>query len=340
MTALTEFQRLEAAGNWRSAPDERAREVIVSVGDATLVLSDPKSETPLSHWSLPAVTRLNPGEMPALYGPGSAGADERLEIDDALMISAIERVHRAIAQRRAHPGRLRGGLMALGVAAMVVAAVAWLPGALVRHAARIAPPAQRAALGTMVLAEIERSSGAACRRRGGETVLNHLAPRLLGTGATVAVVPATLPEALRLPGNLFVIGSNLLADPTGPEVLAGHLLATSVATGDAEATRAALERAGPRAALQLLTAGRLPSNALAGYGEALLSRQPARASDGPLLDAFEAAGVPSAPYARAIDPSGESVLALIEGDPFRTGTAPLPLLTDQQWVALQEICRE
>ncbi len=62
MTALTKYARLETTGLWRETPDGQRREVIVRMGDATLMLTDPKSETVLSHWSLPAVRRQNPGK--------------------------------------------------------------------------------------------------------------------------------------------------------------------------------------------------------------------------------------------------------------------------------------
>ena len=65
MTALSDYQRLEAPGVWRPSPDAQRRDVIVSLGDATLVLSDQK-DAALAHWSLAAVERRNPGRMPAL----------------------------------------------------------------------------------------------------------------------------------------------------------------------------------------------------------------------------------------------------------------------------------
>mgnify|MGYP005990444423 FL=1 len=40
MTALTKYDRLEATGLWRPAPDGQRREVIVSIGNATLMISD------------------------------------------------------------------------------------------------------------------------------------------------------------------------------------------------------------------------------------------------------------------------------------------------------------
>ena len=40
MTALTQFDRLEAPGVWRPAPGARLRDVVVAFGDATLILRD------------------------------------------------------------------------------------------------------------------------------------------------------------------------------------------------------------------------------------------------------------------------------------------------------------
>jgi hypothetical protein len=70
MTALKKYQRLESPGLWRDTPEAQRREVVVAFREASLVLSDPRTELALSHWSLPAVERLNPGTLPALYGPG------------------------------------------------------------------------------------------------------------------------------------------------------------------------------------------------------------------------------------------------------------------------------
>ncbi|MDO5646590.1 hypothetical protein [Paracoccus sp. (in: a-proteobacteria)] len=338
MTALTEFQRLEAQGAWRETPDAQLREVVVSVGDATLMLLDPKSERPLTHWSLPAVARLNPGKTPAIYSPSPDAADETVEIDDALMIQAIERVHRAIEASRAHPGRLRGGLTAVAIVAMLIAGVLWLPDALIRHAANIAPPAQARMVGQAVLADIERSTGAVCRRTSGQAVLNYMTPGLVGDGAAVVVVPGPLNGALRLPGNLYVAGSHILTGAAGPEVLAGHLLSTELAQTDRAVTRAALRHAGFRAALRLMTLGSLPSNAMAGYGEILLTDAPPRPDDTALLDAMRARNLTSEPYALSLDPTGAGVVALIDGDPVRHGVTPADLLTDPQWLALQQIC--
>ncbi|NOX74880.1 MAG: hypothetical protein GXP03_15105, partial [Alphaproteobacteria bacterium] len=93
MTALKQYEKLEAPGLWRETADAQRREIYISFGDTTLVIRNHKDEV-LSHWSLPAIIRLNPGVMPALFSPDISAA-ETLEIDDDTMIDAIEKIRAA-----------------------------------------------------------------------------------------------------------------------------------------------------------------------------------------------------------------------------------------------------
>ncbi|WP_405405659.1 hypothetical protein [Paracoccus sp. Ld10] len=302
------------------------------------MMMDPKSDRPLAHWSLPAVTRINPGQLPATYTPNGSEPDETVEIDDPLMIEGIERVQRAIAVHRAVPGRLRGVVTVLAVMAMLGALILWLPDAMIRHAARIAPPAQSRTIGLAVLAELEKSAGAVCRRSSGQQVLDWITPTLIGDDALVQVVPAPLNGARRLPGDVYVLGNDLLTTTPGPEASAGHLIAARLAVEDKQTTLDALQYAGLMNALRLMTLGTLSRNAMQGYGEALLADTPPRPDLATLPPAFAERGLSTEPYARSIDPTGAAVLPLIEADPIRQGTEPVSLLTDEQWLALQQIC--
>ena len=80
MTALAKYERLECDGLWRADKDAQRRDVVISFGNATLVIAD-NSGRPLTHWSLPALERRNPGETPAIFVPGE-DADETVEIAD------------------------------------------------------------------------------------------------------------------------------------------------------------------------------------------------------------------------------------------------------------------
>jgi len=334
MTALKQFERLESSGLWRESPQAQRRDVIVTFGDASLVVADGQAR-PLTHWSLAAVTRLNPGDLPALYSP-DPDSGETLEVEDDLMIDAIETVRNAIARARPHRGRLR--LLAFGgsLAAVLALGLFWMPGALVRHTASVVPASARAEIGAALLAQITRVSGLPCREAGGRQALARLGARLPGKGQAV-VLPAGIARAAHLPGGLVLLNRALVEDYDGPDVAAGFILAERARAAATDPLQTMLHAVGLRATFRLLTTGTLPDGALRAYAEELPTAAPRPLADDTLLARFAEAGVPSSPYAYALDISGETVLGLIEADPMR-GRTHEPVLSDADWVRLQGIC--
>jgi hypothetical protein len=338
MTALRKYQRLECGGLWRETPQDQRREVLVRFGDATLVLSDPKSGTAVSHWSLPAIERINPGQEPPVFAPGTE-ATESLELTDPEMIAALGAVRHAVQAATARPGRLRGVLLAGTAAAVVLAAVVWLPGALVRHTASVVPPAQRADIGQRALDDLVRVTGATCNNQLGLQALAALSERVFGPVDTpiLYVVPEGVDLPLHLPGDVIILPRRLIEQANGPEAAAGAALVERLRSRAQDPIVPLLDYAGLKATLQLLTTAELPDTALNGYGEALLRATPEALPDSTLLSAFEAAQIPATPYALAIDPEGKTTAALASGDPYK-GLAPSPLIPDESWIALQGIC--
>ena len=335
MTALTEFERLEATGLWRPNAYEQRRNVIVSLGDATLTISA-MNEVALAHWSLPAVERRNPGERPALFAPGP-DAKEDLEIDDDLMIDAISRVHAATQRRRPHPGRVRTLVLSGALTLLLAFCVLWLPGALVSHAASVVPPAVRADTGARLLRHMTRLSGAPCEDASARAPLTSLSRRLMGTGSgQIVVLPDAAGTAFALPGQIVIVDRRLIEDHDTPGPIAGHVLAALERAADTDPIRRVLDASGPMAAITLMTTGEIPDADLGTYAERLLARPVDAVNTQGLLDRFREADISSTAYAYALDLTGETVLPLIEGDPV--GDDAAPLLTDGQWVALQQIC--
>ncbi|MBL9072687.1 hypothetical protein [Tabrizicola sp.] len=338
MTALRKYQRLECGGLWRETPQDQRREVLVRFGDATLVLSDPKSGAAVSHWSLPAIERVNKGQEPAVFAPGT-DALESLELDDPDMIAALGTVRQAVQAATARPGRLRGVLLAGTAAAVVLAAVLWLPGALVSHTASVVPPAQRADIGQRALDDLIRVTGTPCNDRLGLQALAALSERVFGPVDTpiLYVLPEGVEQPLHLPGDVIILPRKLIDQANGPEAAAGAALVERLRMKVQDPIVPLLEYAGLRATFELLTTASLPDTALSGYGEAMLRAAPAALPEATLLAAFESAQIPATPYALAIDPEGKTTAALASGDPYK-GLAPSPLIPDESWVALQGIC--
>ncbi|MDJ0827575.1 MAG: hypothetical protein QNJ16_18960 [Rhodobacter sp.] len=338
MTALSEYQRLETPGVWRASAGDQRRDVMVSVGDATLVIYDMANRA-LAHWSLPAVERLNQGTRPALYRPGEDSPEE-LEIADDMMVDAIETVRRAIARRRPQPGRLRFFLLGGGLAAVLALAVFWLPDALVRHTAGVVPEAKRAELGARLLGDIRRVAGAPCETALGRRALNRLYARLLADRpGRLVVLPGGIAETAHLPGGLILLNRALVEDQEDPDAAAGYVLAEALRSEAQDPVETLLRATGPVTAFRLLTTGDVQDADLAVFAEVVMTAAPAAIDPETLLQRFAAAVVSSTPYAYALDISGETTLALIEADPVPPGGGRT-VLADGDWVSLQGICGE
>lgn len=335
MTALTQYQRLESTGIWKAGQDEQRRDVVVSFGHATLVLST-SNDKPLTHWSLAALQRLNPGERPALFAPDTEGS-ETLEIDDADMIEAIGTVHKAIAKSKSHPGRLRHWLTGAGLVIGVSICVFWLPDALTRYAASIVPPVKRVEIGTALVDRIARLGGTLCESTYGVKALNRLRENVLGPNDRLAVVSEGVRTTVNLPGGYILLNRRLVEDYEDPAVTAGYLLAEQWRRAQDEPLERLLRTSGLGATLHLMMTGDIAPQTLDTYVETLLVSPSRPVPDEALLSAFASHNISSAPFGYAVDVTGETTLALIEGDPTQ-GKTPDPVLTDGQWITLQAIC--
>lgn len=336
MTALKKFEKIEASALWRETLATQRREVYVNFGDTSLVIRD-KHDAPLSHWSLPAIQRLNPGVFPAVYSPNS-DANETLEIEDRTMVEAIEQVRTAIERRRPHPGRLRWAIVAAIFVTLVALAVFWLPGALERHTVRVVPSETRQQIGRSVLKHITRLTGQACSTVPGDRALQRLATRLdTSRNARILVLAAGIAKSTHLPGGFILLHRNLVEDFEAAEIAAGYVLIEQLRAEARDPLSALLQHAGGLASFRLLTTGRLDEVSLRNYAQYVLTKSDVMPADAAILARFAKVRLASSPLAYEIDITGETSLALIEADPYRRSPYP-PLLTDDDWVKLQTIC--
>lgn len=338
MTALDAYDRLEATALWRASPDDQRREVLVTLGEATLTIAE-FSGAILAHWSLAAVRRAPGPSRPAVFHPdGDPGETLEFSDDETVMIDAIDRLLKAIDKRRPHPGKLRlvlaGAFVAIGLAGTVF----WLPNALERYATSVVPPAQRDQIGRDALDQVVRVTGRPCQSSEARAPLARLGARVLGEARPrLVVLPTDLRDSAHLPGPIILLSRTVFEDYESPEVAAGFILAEAQRIAATDTLAELLDQAGIVATLRLLTTGSLPDSALTRYAEAVMTAPQDRVDPVPLLARFDAAGIRSTPYGYALDPTGETTLGLIEADPHATGTNR-PLISDADWVRLQGIC--
>ncbi|MEL6572347.1 MAG: hypothetical protein AAFQ64_11840 [Pseudomonadota bacterium] len=336
MTALDRFIRLESGGLWREDKDAQRRDVTVSFGKTTLVLSDGAGRA-MTHWSLPAIQRLNPGTRPALYAP-DRDAIETIEIEDDLMIDAIEEVRNALLAAQPHPGRVRGYLTAATFCACIIAAIAWAPGAMRDKAIAVVPEAKRQEIGATILGHYQRLTGPSCRSAEGSYALAQLFDRLFGDDANgQLVVVQQLPQgAAALPGGLILIDRRLVEDYDDPAVVAGFVLASAAPQrAGVDRLKTLLNQAPLSATMTLLTTGDMTEAPLRAEARALQAGADMDVTPESLRVAFAQASLPPRPYLAQTNASAATLAAF---DGFDLPPQPAPILDDSAWVRLQSIC--
>lgn len=339
MTALEKYTRLEGPGVWKAGPDAQRRDVVVSLGDASLMIADARSGIVVSHWSLPAVQRLTRGNRPAVFSPEAGDLGETLELDDAILIEALDTIRAALVPK---PPLRRVRLALLSIAVLAVAVAAWwMPGALVERTAAIVPPAMRAQIGRAALDGLTLSPGGErlCTEPHGRQALATLRTRLLGADWRISVV-AGVPglATAHLPGRLIVLGSDLVERLDSAEALAGWILAEALVSETRDPLLDALDHAGIRATLALLTTGTLPDHALDGYARQRF-RQTAQAPDPEALGArLESLGLAPTAYALSLPPQQAALAEALADRPAVPGRATGRVLSDGEWLTLQAIC--
>ena len=332
MTALKEYARLESGGTWQEAPEAEPRDVIVSFGDATLVIADGQGLA-LSHWALAAVTRLNPGDRPARFAP-DAEVDETLIVTEDLMIDAIETVRKTLVAARPRPPRMRFLSTTLIIAAVIVGGALWLPGLLRDQTLAAVPQSKRSEIGATVLGHIQFLTGPSCRGAQGRQALAQLHTRLFGREAEgqIVVAPTGFQDAVALPGGIIVLDKDIPERTDDPAISAGYVLAAHTRQVAQDPLAPILEAAGVRVTFTLFTTGDLPAGVLKDYAKGLVDGDIPAVDIGALRSSFDAARFPSTPYANYAN-----IPALAADDPL-DGQDALPLMGDGAWVSMQGIC--
>ncbi|MGR3491674.1 MAG: hypothetical protein ACU0DW_06405 [Shimia sp.] len=318
---------------WHPSPEAQRREVRVSLGETSLTIRDRQGRA-VTHWSLAALTRMNPKDAPALFT--AEGGEEALEVtDDALLSDLSDALARARRIKPRH-GLVRWALIGAGVLAIGAGLTLWAPGAIRAQAMATIPDVTRMALGEALRLRLQPFTGAPCGEVFGDSALSRLGARLKVEGQ-LEVLRDGLTGPVALPGGTILIPAAIVEDFDSPEVLSGVIIAAQVAGREGQALGRLLDDMGTLSTIRLLTTGRAGDSTLDRHAQTLLRAPTPLPPADALLPAFRAADVPSAPFAYARDVSGEATLALIEGDPF-DGVTPRPLLTDGEWLALQGIC--
>ena len=336
MTALKEYDRLECTGLWRSGPAAQRREVAVSFGEATIVLTDMQNRA-LAHWSLAAIVLQKRSGNKTMLRPGP-DSDESLEISDRAMLEALTKVQKAIARSHPHPGRIRLILALATVTVVGIVAAIWGPQAVISYASTVLPEVKRVQLGDALAQRIGQLAGPYCSSPEGINTAQKLADRL-NTNKTLhlLILPGQRNLPVILPGGKVILFENMVTASNDPAVTAGYILLALAAYEHKDPLQAYLEQAGPLLSLSLVASNDLSDTQINQLAKIALSQPLTPPPQAALLNLFTTSKVSSSAFARV--KSSQKAQGLITQDPFLAGSS-YPVLTDGAWLGLQAICSD
>lgn len=371
MTALTKYERLEAPGRYFDGETAAPREVIAKFGDVSLILMT-LDDMPIAHWSLAGLRDLGAGEGALSLTPDD-DSDERLVLEDRDMVAAIRAVCPQLERRRAAPPsrRRRALLWAAAALGSIYLIIFHIAPVLSDQMAKLIPPETEAAMGREMAAQfasiLSKGEPRFCSGGAGGRALDKMVARISRHAdthgpLTVRVLDNPKVNAFALPGGQIILFRGLLRAADSPEALAGVLAHEIGHVAARDPTRLTLRSAGTAGMIGLLLGDFTGATVTVALSEALLrsgyQREAEAAADAYATHLLAAENLPTTPLAgffRDLKTKGKNnapVLSHLSSHPDldgraaattaadTVGDAPFePVLSDQDWVALRNICK-
>lgn len=371
MTALAQYERLEAPGRYFDGETAKPREVIVKFGDASLIVTN-MEDLPITHWSLAGLRDVS-HEGGGLVLTPDFDSDERLVVDDADMVAAIRTVCPDLKRGKPVSGRnwRKVAIWAAVAVGSIYAIVFHLVPSLADQLATLIPPEAEITMGEKMVDQFanlltEGDEPQYCSTPQGDAALAAMTARFEGPAGAhvplkVQVLDLGMINAFALPGGQIVLFRGLLKAADTPEEVAGVLAHEIGHVYARDPTRLTLRSAGTAGLIGVLLGDFTGATVTVALSEALLrsgyQREAETNADAFAAELLSREGLPTKPLAIFFDKLAEKsgqrpeLLSHLSTHPDLGGRAAAtraadqvgeepftPVLTDQEWVALQNIC--
>lgn len=333
MTALDQFDRLETLGLWHARAQDVAQEVIVKFGKSTLVI-EARPDEPLAHWSLAALHRVSDTDQSVVFKV-DRDADESLTIEDRTMRDAIDRVLASNQSAPPAPPKRRGFVWLFWCLVFVAVLLSALFFGLNRVIFTLISPEQANRIATEMVPRIEERTGPACNNEAGVRALAVIAARLsTDHPVTLRVIDLGERHVIGLPGHNAILNRATVENARSEAELAGWAALALSEPRPTTALTGLFDDGVSGDALQFLASGTVSDSAYErGVNRLLISQSTIGApSASRLSEILVAADIPASPLSAALRRENLALQFTGSQNPEQ------PVLTDAQWVALQQIC--
>lgn len=373
MTALSDYTKLEAVARYFDGQSAQPREVVLSFGGRSLVIVG-LDDRAIAHWPLATLRSLGDPAETAVQLVPDPNSDERVVLEDREMIDAIGHVCPDLYHREVDkPGLRRAAFWGIGAIASVVLIVLVLIPMLADQVADYIPPEREQALGDAIaeqigdlLADQTSDRPAICTEPAGAVALVRMTQRISATAdlpypLKVNVLNTRMVNAVAMPGGRILIFQGLIDAADSPEEVAGVLAHEIAHVVNRDPTRGVLRAAGTAGIIGLLLGDVFGATVIAAASDAVLNARHQRTAetlaDEMAYQLMTDAGLPTTPLAdfflKLYEDHGDSTgpFKYLASHPALSGRAERataadqighntfePVLTDRDWLALQNIC--
>lgn len=324
MTALEQYIRLETEALWHEKAGSEPRQVIVSFGNASLVITN-ISDAALAHWTLAATRIVGREGDTVIYAP-DANRSETLRISDTSFVDAIEAVS-ASTTAVVEPKRWKLKTAVSLVAVALVAVLLFVPQKISGWAAGHVSPEQLVLVTDEIL---DRASIKYCNEPRAVEALNELQAMMLRPqDAPIYMTDIQAEGIVRLPDGRALIDISVLKRAGSADGFAGWLVLAVNMPDTQDGLDELIRNSDTGWALRFAFSGEVSDQEYQQMAEYSLHNATLPNPDAvaAALDRLENAGIDTSSFRKSINLPLEPEIG-----PFR------PVLGDQDWLALQTIC--
>ena len=203
MTAIKKYQILESKGFWIESKGKEVKEVIISFGKSSIIISDTNA-TPLDHWNFNSIVILQKSSSSTTFSPGPE-REEKLIVQDEEMIEAMTIIceHSKIPSK---PMLKFNHVIKLVISLLMVFFFFSLPSMLRFITLDIIEPYHEVIFVNTLLAK-EDSVGNICPKQKETVELEKMIASSFGieTGINISITKSSLPSPAILPGGVIIV---------------------------------------------------------------------------------------------------------------------------------------
>ena len=338
MTVHPGFEVLECVGIWTRTQRARPQEIIVQLGVESLTLRN-KDESVITHWSRHILYEFPAPENKAIFSPDPE-TGEQVIIEDPLMIAVI-RGDQYIEDPSQNSAPISFGIPWIKIIALFIilaGIIYYTSEEIIKSTSGIVSAEKRAVIGEHLYSHLLNSESEECQSDAGNSAKKKLLARVVpDLQLDIRIVESVPFMSMSLPSRIVILNAALLEKYDGPEVVAGYIILEAERYRKFDILLPLLVDADLGDLFNLTVGRNIDFEYYRLYADRLLVGNLIEVDLSQVIEEIKKRAFPSIPFGHVYASTGGDAAPFLSDkkyliDPY------MPLLTDNEWQELRNIC--